>query len=108
MIPYMVGKLAPNSTHFTKRLAKLVPGRSYFRAVLSQNGEKIVTSPLPPPIVERLTCRQRERKAGVGSEERASVLVFLPLDCVGEVSSYMACCSFQIGTGARVDDGNVE
>ena len=36
------------------------------------------------------------------------MLVFLPLDCVGEVFSYMACCIPQIGAGARVDDDNVE
>ena len=52
MIPYMVSKLAPNSTHFTRGLVKQVPGRGYFRAVPSQNGDKFVTS--PPPIVERL------------------------------------------------------
>ena len=28
-----------------------VSGRDYFRTVLSQNGDKLVTSP-PPPIVE--------------------------------------------------------
>ena len=33
MIPYMVGKLAPNSSHFTRGLVKCVPGRGYFRAV---------------------------------------------------------------------------
>ena len=33
---------------------------------------------------------------------------FLPLDCVGEVFSYMACCISQIGVGARGDDDNVE
>ena len=49
----------------------------------------------------------RGRK-GVGSGERAPIVVFLLLDCVGEVFSYMACCIPQIGAGARVDDGNVE
>ena len=33
-----------------------------------------------------------ERKEGVGSGERSPILVFLPLDCVSEVFSYMACC----------------
>ena len=51
MIPYMVGKLVPNPTHHTKGLVKYVPGRGYFGAVPSQNGEKNVTSP-PPSIVE--------------------------------------------------------
>ena len=49
MIPYMIGKLAPNSTHFTRRCGKNVPGRGYFHAVPSQNGDKIATSPPPPP-----------------------------------------------------------
>ena len=48
MIPYMVGKLAPNSSHLTRGLVKSVPGRGYFRTVLSQNGDKYVTSPPPP------------------------------------------------------------
>ena len=51
MIPYMVGKLAPNSSHLTRGLVKYVPGRGYFRAVPSQNRDKCVTSP-PPPIVD--------------------------------------------------------
>ena len=48
MIPYMVGKLAPNSIHFTREMDKQVPGRSYFCAVPSQNGDKFVTS--SPPL----------------------------------------------------------
>ena len=36
------------------------------------------------------------------------MLVFLQLDCVGEVLSCMACCILRIVTGARVNDGNVE
>ena len=36
------------------------------------------------------------------------MLVFLLLDCVGEVFSYMACFIPQIRAGARVDGGNVE
>ena len=51
MTPYMVGKLAPISSHFTRGLVKYVPGRGYFRAVSYQNGNKFLTSP-PPPIVE--------------------------------------------------------
>ena len=54
MIPYMVGKLAPNPSHLTRGLVKYVPGRGYFRAVSSQSGDKFVTSPPPPPIVERV------------------------------------------------------
>ena len=30
------------------------------------------------------------------------MLVFLPLDWVGEVFFFMACCILQIGAGARV------
>ena len=56
MIFKMFDKLAPNSTHFTRRLVKYVPGRGCFRAVLSQNGDKFATSPTPP-IVERLRVR---------------------------------------------------
>ena len=63
MIPYMVGKLAPNLNHSTKKLVKYVPGRGDFRAVSSQNGDKIVTSPLPP-IVERIATRTDILKAG--------------------------------------------
>ena len=51
MIPYMVGKLAPNSSHLTRGLVKYIPGRGYFHAVPFQNGDKYVTSP-PLAIVE--------------------------------------------------------
>ena len=51
MIPYMAGKLAPYSSNLTRGLVKSVPGRGYFRALPSQNGDKYVTSP-SPPIVE--------------------------------------------------------
>ena len=55
-----------------------------------------------------ITCRNSQRKEGVGSGEQDPVLVFLPLDCVGRMFSSMACCIPQIGAGTRVDDGNVE
>ena len=48
MIPYMVGKIAPSSSYLTRGLVKYVPGRGYFRAVSSQNGDKFVTFPPPP------------------------------------------------------------
>ena len=51
MIPYMVGKLAPHSSHLNRGLVKYVPSRGYFRAVPSQNEDKFVTTP-SPPIVE--------------------------------------------------------
>ena len=54
------------------------------------------------------TGRHSKRKEGVGSGERALMLVLLPLDCVGEVFSWMVCYVLQIETGARVNGGNVE
>ena len=63
MIPYMVGKLAPNPTHSTRGLVKYVPGRGYFRAIPSQNGDKTVTSP-PPSIVERVVESQNPDHKG--------------------------------------------
>ena len=56
MIPYMVGKLTPNSTHSTGGLVKYVPAWDYFRAIPSQNEDKIVTSPAPS-IVEQVFWR---------------------------------------------------
>ena len=56
MIPYMVGKLALSSSHLTRGLVKYVPGKGYFRTVPSQNGDKYVTSPPPPPIVQLVVC----------------------------------------------------
>ena len=50
MIPNMVGKFAPNSSHFTRGLVKSVPGRSYFRAVPSQNGDKYFTHRPPQSL----------------------------------------------------------
>ena len=50
MILYMVGKLTPNLTHFTKRLVKQVPGRGYFRDIPSRNGDKFVTFPTLPIV----------------------------------------------------------
>ena len=48
MIPYMVGKLAPNSSHLTRGLVKYIPDRGYFRAVSYRNGDKFVSSLHPP------------------------------------------------------------
>ena len=64
MIPYMVGKLVPNSSHLTRGLVKSVPGRGYFRAVPSQNGEKYVTYP-PPPIVETVIPSELNKRGKV-------------------------------------------
>ena len=41
----------PKFIAFDQGSVKSVPGRGYFRAVPSPNGDKYVT-PLPPPIVE--------------------------------------------------------
>ena len=46
MIPYMVAKLAPNLTNFTRGLVKYVPGMGFFAAILSQNEDKFRTPPL--------------------------------------------------------------
>ena len=43
--PNMVGKLAPNSIHFTRRLVKYVPGRGLFRAIPSQKRGQICEIP---------------------------------------------------------------
>ena len=51
----------PEFTHLTRGLVKYVPGRDYFRAVSSQNGDKFVTSPPRPPIVKRVGALYRER-----------------------------------------------
>ena len=69
MIPYMVGKLAPNSSHFTRGLVKSVPGRSYFRAVPFQNGEKIIIS--PPRLIVELVSQ------GVGRTRRTRCSYFV-------------------------------
>ena len=60
----MVGKLAPNSTQFTRGLVKYILGRDCFRAVF-QNGEEFATSPTPP-IVEQLK-RTHKRCTGTWS-----------------------------------------
>ena len=58
MIPYMVGKLAPNPSHLTRGLVKYVPRRGYYRDIPSHNGDKYVTSP-PLPTVE-LVLRNKQ------------------------------------------------
>ena len=66
MVLDMVGKLAPISPHFTRGLVKCVPGRGYFRAVPSQNGDRFATSPTPP-IVERLWLHFPSGRGGQAS-----------------------------------------
>ena len=76
MIPYMVRKLAPNSSHLTRGLVKSVPGRGYFRDVPSQNGDKYVTSH-PPPIVELVRHSYSHDKSvfsGTAKNQRSGTL----------------------------------
>ena len=54
---------------------------------------------------EFTTRRHSERKEGVGSGERAPILVFLPLNCVGEVFPSLPSRTLEVAAGARVDDG---
>ena len=53
MISYMVGKLAPNPTHFTGGLNTYVPGRGYFVPFPLKTGTNLL-HPLPLSIVERV------------------------------------------------------
>ena len=48
MIPYMVSKLARNSSPLIRGLVKYVSGRDYFRAVSSQNGDNCYFILAPP------------------------------------------------------------
>ena len=49
MIPHMVGKLAPNSSHLTRGVVKYVLGRrGYFRVVSPQKGTNLSHPPHPP------------------------------------------------------------
>ena len=57
MIPHMVGKLAPNSSHLTRGLVKYVPGRAPVGAIFEPFPPKTGTNllhPRPSPIVERV------------------------------------------------------
>ena len=56
-----------------------------------------------------LTTRQySERKEEISTGGQAPIVVFLPLDCVGNIVFCMACCILQIGAvGARVNDDNM-
>ena len=61
MIPYMVGRLVPNSSHLTRGLVKYVPGRGYFRAVSFQNGKICYIPPSPPQSLNWSTLDARIR-----------------------------------------------
>ena len=85
----------------------LVVVRVYLQPVLYPSDGEILDGGMH--VLANLTTRRHsERKEGVGSGERALILDFQSLDCVGEVFSCMACCILQIGAGARVTDGHVE
>ena len=47
MIPYMVGMLASNITHFTRGLIKYVPGKRLFRAVPLNSETNLGYLPFP-------------------------------------------------------------
>ena len=89
----MVGKLAPNSSHLTRGLVKYVPGRDYFRAVPSQNGDKYVTS---HPQSLNSSFQQFRRKA-VQSHAFAFAIAFITMaisSSVGSIPRALAtgCC----------------
>ena len=82
MIPYMVGKLTPNSTYSTRGLVEYFPGRVYFRAVPPQNGDRIVTSP-PPSIFERVENVVNEKgKLLLGFAEDNKLALLYTFFCV--------------------------
>ena len=93
MIPYIVGKLAPNLTHFTRGMVKLVPGRGCFRAVPSTKGDKIVTSSPPPPIVERLINMDQPRKVAKPGRGQLNREIECPYRCIrGKYICNAVCC----------------
>ena len=53
---------------------------------------------------EFTTRRHSERKEGVGSGERAPILVISPLNCVGEVFPSLPCRTLEVAADARVND----
>ena len=74
MIPYMIGKLAPNSSHLTKGLVKHVSDRGYFRTVPSKTGDKNATSP-PPPNRERVISLSGDCVGGSHTHKNRLVMV---------------------------------
>ena len=58
MIPYIVGKLAPNSTRFMSGLVKHIPGIVSF--LLLSPAKRGPICDIPAPLVERL-ARKAER-----------------------------------------------
>ena len=80
MIPYRAGKLTPNLSHLTRGLVKYVPGRGYFCAVPSQNGDKYVTSPPPPQSLNWSLHggQSRSWSAEQGKKEKGKSLIAPP------------------------------
>ena len=49
--------------------------------------------------------RHSERKEGVGSGERAPIIVIIPLVCVGEVLPSLPCRTLEVVADAKIDYG---
>ena len=79
MIPYMVGKLAPNSSHLSGGLVKYVSGRGYFRVIFFQSGDKLVTSPPPQSLngssVVLLSIIVPSRHTGIGAWVKSKMYI---------------------------------
>ena len=58
MIPYMVGKLAPNSSHLTRGLVKYIPGRGYSVPFPPKTGTNLL-HPRPPQSLNESTARKK-------------------------------------------------
>ena len=59
MIPYMVGKITPNSTYFT-RLVKFVPGSPVGAIYVPSPLKTGVFCDIPPPFIEQLCWKTKE------------------------------------------------
>ena len=73
MIPYIVGQLAPNSSHLTRGLVNVSPVGAIFVPFPPKTGIFVFTSP-PPLIVERVAgVTVCERGSGVSERARNRV-----------------------------------
>ena len=52
--------------------------------------------------------RHSEKKEEVGSGERSSILVFLSLNCIGEVVSTLPYRTLEFAVVVMVDDGEIK
>ena len=114
MIPYMVGKLAPNSTHFTRDLVKQVPGRGYFCAVPSQNGDICVTSRAwaacycSAAAKSRSACTELLFGPGLPTERvHTRFELKLPRYCSAAANSRFACTELLSSPGLPTDRARV-